>query len=167
MRFVNKGGWEYIERNNCEGIVIVLAMTGDNKVIFVEQYRPPVGKNVIEFPAGLVNDQKDSMKSQTKETSLQAGKRELLEETGYKARRMKKLFEGPINCGVSSDMLIFVRAIDIKKVSSGGGDDSEEIKVHEIEIDKAEQWLKKKEKKGCLIGPRVYAGLYFLNKYNK
>jgi len=56
LSYIDKGGWEYIERNNCDGIVIILAMTDDNKVIFIEQYRPPVAKSVIEFPAGLVND---------------------------------------------------------------------------------------------------------------
>ena len=39
LRMVREGRWEYIERNNCRGIVIILAMTDDEKVILVEQYR--------------------------------------------------------------------------------------------------------------------------------
>ncbi len=166
LSYIVKGGWEYIERNNCDGIVIILAMTKDKKVIFIEQYRPPVSKKVIEFPAGLVNDfEQNGLKR--KETLLQAAKRELLEETGYAAKRMNQIFKGPINCGISSDLVTFVRAINIQKVSAGGGDETEEIKVHAIGIEKAEAWFKKKEKEGYLIGPRLYAGLYFLNKYNK
>lgn len=53
LRLIREGEWEYIERNNCRGIVIILAMTDDERVILVEQYRQPVHKRVIEFPAGL------------------------------------------------------------------------------------------------------------------
>ena len=53
LRMVREGEWEYIERNSCRGIVIILAMTDDQRVILVEQYRQPVHKRVIEFPAGL------------------------------------------------------------------------------------------------------------------
>lgn len=162
IRFVNKGGWEYIERSNCDGIVVIIAMTSDQKVLFVEQYRPPLDKNVIEFPAGLVNDQGHSQK----ETVFQAAQRELLEETGYCAKRMKKIFYGPINSGVSSDLMYFIRAVGIEKVGAGGGDATEEIKVHAIKLSQADQWLRKKAKEGVLICPRLYAGLYFLNKYN-
>ena len=56
LRFIRMGGWEYVQRNNCSAIVIIMALTEDDHVIFVEQYRPPVDKIVIEFPAGLVDD---------------------------------------------------------------------------------------------------------------
>ena len=163
IRFVSKGNWEYIERVNCDGAVVILALTKDRKVIFVEQFRPPVGKKVIEFPAGLMND---SPKRKTKETLISAAKRELLEETGYKAKKIIKILEGPASSGTASDMLTLVRAVDIEKVSAGGGDEGESIVVHEVKLDKAESWLRRMEKKGFLIGTRIYAGLYFLNKYN-
>jgi len=163
IRFVSKGNWEYIERVNCDGAVVILALTKDRKVIFVEQFRPPVGKKVIEFPAGLMND---CPKRKTKETLISAAKRELLEETGYKAKKIIKILEGPASSGTASDMLTLVRAVDIEKVSAGGGDEGESIVVHEVKLDKAESWLRRMEKKGFLIGTRIYAGLYFLNKYN-
>ena len=56
LRFVRSGEWEYFERNNCSAIVIIVAMTKQKRVLFVKQFRPPVGKKVIELPAGLVND---------------------------------------------------------------------------------------------------------------
>jgi len=164
LNFVKKGNWEYIERNNCSGIVVILAVTKEKKVLFVEQYRPPLGKNVIEFPSGLAGDHKKFWNSDKKESLLQAAKRELLEETGYQAKGMRKIVEGPANSGTSSDMLTFLKAVSIEKVASGGGDETESILVHEIFIHDIERWIKKKKKEGCLIIPRIYTGLYFLNR---
>ncbi|MDP8211982.1 MAG: NUDIX hydrolase [Candidatus Zapsychrus exili] len=163
IRFLKKGEWEYVERNNCTDIVIILSMTKDKRVVFVEQYRPPVGKNVIEFPAGLVNDR--NLKK--KESLFSAAKRELLEETGYKAKRITKVISGPASSGSSSDILSVVMAHDIEKIDDGGGDELESIVVHTVPIKEVDRWLKSQERKGKLVGPRIYAGLYFFKKYNR
>lgn len=163
IRFVKDGEWEYFQRHNCRGIVIIVAMTQDKKVVFVEQYRPPVGKKVIEFPAGLISDQK----KYRNESIVTAAKRELFEETGYQASRMKVLLQGPVSGGASSDMVTMLLAGDLKKIGVGGGDHTENITVHEVPLVQTESWLRKQEKKGFLIEPKIYSGLYFLNKYNK
>lgn len=160
IRFESINGWEYITRHNCKGIVIILAVTRNGKVVLVEQFRPPVGKNVIEFPAGLIND----INPQEDESILTAAKRELLEETGYEARDMVKLMEGPISGGASADMVTFVQAIGIKKVAKGGGDATENIKVHEVPFKDIDHWLEDMNTEGCLIEPKVYTGLYLLQK---
>ena len=46
---------------------------------------------------------------------------------------------------------------------AGGGHGSERITVHEIPLGEVPGWLKKKEKEGVSIDPKVYAGLYFLD----
>ncbi len=160
FRFVRNGQWEYFERNNCRGIVIIVAMTDARKVVLVEQYRPPVAKRVIEFPAGLISDH-PAIKD---ETLAKAAKRELLEETGYKARKIARLLHGPVSSGSSSDMVTLVRAYDLVKVSEGGGDPLESITVHEIPLDLVDRWLERMRGKGYLIEPKVYAGLYFLRR---
>ena len=162
LKLIQWGRWEYIERSNCTGIVIILAVTDDQKVILIEQYRIPVAKNVIEFPAGLVNDQN----FRKKESLLTAAKRELLEETGYRAQKMKKVMSGPISGGSSADIVTIFKAETLRKVNDGGGDSEEAITVHEISLAKVEDWLSKKQKAGCLVDPKIYAGLYFLGKYN-
>ncbi len=163
LRLVKKGEWEYVERHNCTGIVIIVALTHDHKVILVEQYRPPVDKKVIEFPAGLINDEC----ANGKEDFLKAAERELLEETGYKAKRLLKVAEGPVSAGMCSDKVTMVRAVGARKVAQGGGNESESIVVHEVSVDKIANWLKKMERKGYLIEPKIYAGLYFLREYNE
>ena len=153
--------WEFVKRNNCTGIVIILAKTDDDRILFVEQYRPPVKKKVIEFPAGLIND----LNIKKNESVITAAKRELLEETGYRAKKMVKMITGPVSSGLTSDLVTFVMACGIKKVSRGGGDAGENITVHEIPFKKVEGWLKSMMDKGYLLDPKIYAGLYFFNKY--
>ena len=161
IRFVKHRHWEFVERHNCTGIVIVAAMTKDKKVIFISQYRPPVGKKVIEFPAGLVND----LALKRKETLLMAAKRELLEEAGYRAKKMQTLFQGPISAGLTSDLVTLVLALDVQKVAVGKGDASEMIEaIYEVPLKNVDRWLQKMQQKGYLIEPKIYAGLYFLKQ---
>ena len=158
IRLIAEDGWEYVQRANCTGIVIMLAKTPKGRVIFVEQFRKPVAKRVIEFPAGLVNDTQGA----SEETLEEAARRELLEETGYQARRMKHLLSGPVSSGLSTDCLSFFLASGLKKVSEGGGDGTENITVHEVPLARVEMWLAAMRKKGKLVDPKVYAGIYLL-----
>jgi len=160
MRLIRHGGWEYVERNNCTGIVVVAAMTADDKVILLKQYRPPVNKFCIELVAGLVNDQG----KKTRESMATAAKRELFEEAGYKAATMAKVLTGPVSPGSSADCMTLFMADGLTKVHAGGGDHTENITVHEIPFARVEKWLRTMEGEGCLIDPKVYTGLYFLNQ---
>jgi ADP-ribose pyrophosphatase len=164
LKLVIRDGWEYIERINCCGVVIVVGKTDDDKLILVEQFRRPVQKNTIGFPAGLVGDER----GKRGESMVAAARRELLEETGYTARRIKKFFEGPVSAGMCKDMVTILHATGLKKVGPGGGKgDLEQIKVHEVPMKTADAWLKCQTKKGLLVGPNVFAGLYFLKHWAK
>jgi ADP-ribose pyrophosphatase len=162
LRLIKKEGWEFIERNNCTDIVIVVAMTKDHNVLFVEQYRPPIESKTIEFCAGLINDE-----GKKKETLLKGAKRELFEETGYEAGRLEVILKGPVSGGSSADLVTMVRAYDLVKKGKGGGDGTEGITVHEVPLKNVDGWLKRMEKKGYLIEPKIYSGLYFLRQYNR
>ena len=158
LRLIDEKSWEYVERHNCTSIVAVVALTRDKKILLVEQHRVPVGKGVIELPAGLVND----AAAKKKESVLNAAKRELLEETGYRAGKWKLITSGPLNAGLCAEELFFYRAMDLKKVSAGGGDPTESIRVHEIPFKGAGRWLRKMAENGTWVDPKVYAALYFL-----
>lgn len=157
VRFVQVGKWEFCERCNAVGAVVVVAVTPEKKVLFVEQYREPVECSVIEFPAGLVGDGVGS------ESWASAASRELEEETGYTAESLVERVVGPPSAGLSSELVAIYTAQGVKKTGSGGGVDGENIIVHEVPITEVEQWLKQKAGSGCLIDPKIYAGLYFIS----
>ncbi len=158
MRLIREGGWEYVQRSNCTGIVVVAAMTSDQKVVLLKQYRPPVKKFCIELVAGLVNDQGKKIK----ESMATAAKRELFEEAGYRAKTMTKILTGPVSPGSSADCMTLFMAEGLTKKGDGGGDHTEDIEVCEIALDRVDTWLGEMERKGCLVDPKVYTGLYFL-----
>jgi len=75
------------------GGVCVAALTDEEELLFVEQFRYPYGEVVLELPAG---------KLEFGEDPFEAGKRELSEETGAEAleyRDLGKLYPTPGYCG--------------------------------------------------------------------
>ena len=161
LKLIRRNNWEHVERRNISGIVVILAITPDHKILFTEQYRPPVEKKVIEFPAGLAGD----ISGMEEESLLEAAKRELLEETGYEAAHFQILAEGPVSAGLSNEIITLLLATDLVKKTEGGGDDSEDITVHTIAFENAERWINSQIKKGLLADPKIFTGLYFAQKY--
>jgi ADP-ribose pyrophosphatase len=153
-----RGRWEYAERNNPGGAVIILAVTPEDKVLFVEQYRVSILQNTIEMPAGLVGDLPD----QADEGALLAAQRELEEETGYRCQRVEFVHAGPSSSGMSTEMIAFVRAWELEKVGPGGGDETENIVVHEVPRRDAGAWLFARAAEGYSIDPKLFAGLWFI-----
>ncbi|MHB1272121.1 MAG: NUDIX hydrolase [Rhodanobacter sp.] len=153
-----RGRWEYAERNNPAGAVIILALTPEDKVLFVEQYRVAIRQYTIEMPAGLVGDLAD----QADESALLAAQRELEEETGYRCQRVEFIHHGPSSSGMSSEMIAFVRAWDLHKTGPGGGDATESIVVHEVPRREAGSWLFARAAEGYSIDPKLFAGLWFM-----
>jgi ADP-ribose pyrophosphatase len=64
------------------GSAVILVVDDKKKILLVRQYRLPAGQKLWELPAGKIDDG---------ENALQAAKRELAEETGFKAKTWKKL----------------------------------------------------------------------------
>lgn len=161
LRVIKRGRWEFVQRTNASGVVCLFPLTGDYRVILVEQYRPPVDAPVIEFPAGLAGD----IAGQEDELLETAAQRELIEETGYEAGRLISLGSTVSSAGLTDEAVHFFLALDLQQVSEGGGDESEKITVHSVPFREIEDWLAAAEQRGCLLDARIYAGLYFLAKH--
>lgn len=157
LRLVREGRWEYAERTKARAAVVLVALTDDGRLLLAEQFRVPVGKAVIELPAGLVGD----VAGAEAEELEAAARRELLEETGYQAATLRLVAEGPPTSGLANEIVAFIVATGLKQVAAGGGDESEQIVVHAVELARVPDWLVEQSARGVLIDPKVYAGLYF------
>lgn len=160
LRFVVEEGWEYVERPGVSGIAVIVAVTRDDRLLLVEQYRRPVGGRVLELPAGLAGD----VAGHEAEDLADAARRELLEETGYEAEVMQPLAQGPPSVGVTSEVVTFFRAKGLRKAGPGGGDGSESIVVHEVPSSEVDAFLRRHAAAGLQVDPKVYAGLYLASR---
>jgi ADP-ribose pyrophosphatase len=150
--------WQFVERKKGKTAVAVLAMTGDGKVILTEQLRKPLGKRVIDYPAGLVGDEEGH------NDPAESAKKELEEETGYVCESVEHLATGPSSPGITSEIVSFYRARGVTRKGEGGGIDGENITVHTIARGELVEWLKEKEKEGILVDLKLWGGLYFLDR---
>ena len=158
QRMVVRGNWEYSERTHPGGLAaIVIAVTPEDKVLFVEQFRIPLQARTIEMPAGLVGDVDSG------ESIEQSAIRELEEETGWTAEHAQVLMIGPTSSGASSEKIAFVRASGLRKVGAGGGDPSEDITVHEVPRSAAAAWLAGKLGQGYELDAKLWAGLWMID----
>ena len=150
--------WEYAERENCQGVVAIIATTAEEDIVLVEQFRIPVNASVIELPAGLRGDSRKLRG----ESLFDAARRELYEETGFEANNWSEVLSGPLSAGMSSETIDFVRATGLSRSGEGGGDSNEDIRAHIVPLNTVDQWLNEQSKLGKLIDPKIYAALYWI-----
>jgi ADP-ribose pyrophosphatase len=161
LRLVAQGRWEWAERVNTSGAVVIVPVTTDRRLVLIEQYRVPLNARVIELPAGLVGDEPGT----AEERLIDAARRELLEETGYVAERWQYLLEGPSTPGMASECYALFLAAEARRVSDGGGDENEDIRVLTTPLDQIESWLNDQRREGIPIDPKVQLGVFFAREY--
>ena len=160
LQMVRRGRWEFAQRVGSSGVVGIIAVTADRRLILVEQNRLPVGGCVIELPAGLAGDVSGS----EQETMELAARRELLEETGYSGGTWSQSWDGPSSAGLTDEMLQLFLARDVRKTGKGGGDASESIIVHEIPLVDLSEFLKRRRADGTLVDLKVYLAMCLLSR---
>lgn len=157
QRMVVRGTWEYSERVHAGGLAaVIVAVTPQDEVLFVEQFRVPLQARTIEMPAGLVGD------IEAGESIEVSAIRELEEETGWTAAHAEVLMVGPTSSGASSEKVAFVRATGLHRIGAGGGDATEDIVVHEIPRRHAATWLVEKMREGYEMDAKLWAGLWMI-----
>jgi ADP-ribose pyrophosphatase len=90
-------GHEYVrETVQHPGAVVVLPILEDGRVCLIRNYRVAVGQTLIELPAGTLEPGEDS---------ADTARRELEEETGYRATRIEPLLEFFMSPGILSERM--------------------------------------------------------------
>jgi ADP-ribose pyrophosphatase len=114
---------------------VIIPVTDDNEIIFTRQYRLPVGKVLLELPAGRIEDNEDPQAG---------GQRELLEETGYTAAEWLKKLACYSSPGYSNELMHFFVARGLKK-SGPKPDEDELIEIVRMPLKEAFKKLEKQE----------------------
>ena len=132
------------------GAVVVLALTNDNKIVMIRQFRKPADEVLWELPAGKIEPGED-----LKNCAL----RELEEETGYYPRKIKKLITFFSTPGFCDEKLTLFLAEDLEKRNKN--EDADEF--IEVELIKANKVLKLLQKNIIKDAKTIIGILYFLS----
>lgn len=115
------------------GAVAVIAITKENKIVLVEQYRKPLEKSIVEIPAGKL--EKD-------ENPMIAAIRELEEETGYTTKNLSFVTSFYTSPGFADELLHIYITDDIVKLDHPkAGDEDEFVEVLELTLDEAKEYV--------------------------
>lgn len=125
----------YRELVDHPGGVGVVALTDDNKIIMVKQFRKPIEEAIWEIPAGKLDRGEDP---------LECGKRELEEETGFKAREFVSLGYFYPSPGFANEVthLFFAKGLYPGKTNP---DEDEFLDVEEIELEEIRDMIAKNQ----------------------
>jgi ADP-ribose pyrophosphatase len=156
IRVCRDGIWEFVRRPHSTFSVGILAVTPENEIVLVEQMRIPADARVIEIPAGLVGDEPEHLGESLEATA----RRELLEETGYRAGKMEFLIRSPSTPGLAREFMNIFFATELTRESAGGGTEGENIVVHHVPIPELRTWLAAKQADGIYIDARLHAALW-------
>lgn len=134
---VDPGGFE-IKRGIVQhkGSAVMMAVDKKKRILLVKQFRLPARQYLWELPAGRLDEG---------ETPLQAAKRELIEETGYKARKWDKLASFYPSPGfLSEKMTVFLAT----RLTQGEAKPMEDERIET-------QWFKPKEVAGMIESGKI------------
>jgi ADP-ribose pyrophosphatase len=142
------GRWEYVSRTRGIRAAVIVAID-EGHVILIDQYRVPLGRRCLELPAGLVGDESAS------DTVEQAARRELEEETGYRADAVEALGDFHSSPGMVSESFTLVRARGLTRVGDGGGTEHEDITVHRVPLDDVPAFVAARRAEGMAVDVKL------------
>ena len=136
-----------LEKIEHPGAACIIPFVSKNKVIMLRQYRPAIGTYLYEFPAGTL---------EKGERPSSCARREVVEETGYRARVIKRIGKIHPVPGYSTEVIYFYTAEKLSKASCCF--DPDEVITHRI-YDRAA--IRTLFKKGKIIDAKTICALTF------
>ena len=132
------------------GAVMIIPITDSGEVVLERQFRYPLGREMIELPAGKIDPG---------ESPLATGQRELLEETGYTAAQWQYVTTIHLAIGYSNERIDFYIARGLQQ-EGARLDHGEFLDVFTLPIAEALEWLRD----GRISDSKTVAGLLWLDK---
>lgn len=115
------------------GAVAIIPVTKDKKILFVEQYRKPLEKSLVEIPAGKLEPGEEP-----ETTAL----RELEEETGYTANSLKFVASFYTSPGFADELMHLYITDYIEPLKEPvAGDEDEFVELLELTLEEAKQYV--------------------------
>lgn len=146
LEFLRNGKRIVVEKVHHPGAVVVVPVL-KGEIIYIEQYRPVIGRWIIELPAGTLD--------RPGEAAEDAARRELEEETGYRAGRLEYLGFLYSSPGVMDEVLHVYVAFELRK-SCPRREDYEVIRVRSAPL----RELIKAVKEGKVNDAKTVAALF-------
>lgn len=116
-------------------IVIVVPFLDSKRLVMIKQYRYPLGKVMLEFPAGHV---------EKGEAPLATAKRELQEETGYRAKMVRHVYSYHPSVSKSRQVVHVFKASGLVPGETRH-DSTEEIDVETVGVAELEKMIRRQE----------------------
>ena len=135
------------------GSVVILAVDKESRVLLERQYRHSARKFLYELPAGSLDEG---------ENPLAAGKRELLEETGYSARKWKRILYFWPSPGFLEEVMSVYLATDLRPGTAHPEDD-EVIEIQFVPLKKAVAMVVS----GAIQDAKTIAGVLWLDQQRR
>jgi len=133
----------------------VIALTKNNEVVLIKQYRHGVQEVLWEIPGGVVEDGEDP---------LEGVKRELLEETGYTASEFIQVGALYPNPAIQTNTMYCFLALNAEKVTRQNLDDGEDIEVHLVPLKELVAMTKRGDFPHALQVAALFQALAYLEK---
>ena len=133
------------------GSVVVLPVLGDGRIVLIRQYRHAAGQYLWELVAGHKEPDEDP---------IEGAQRELQEETGYTAKRIKKLFEIFPSPGLLGERMDIFVAEGLTKGKARPEDD-EKITQRIFTLREAKNWIRS----GKIRDSKTIAGILYYTAF--
>ena len=133
------------------GAVMIIPLLDAEHVLLERQFRYPLGRAVVEFPAGKIDPG---------EPPYECAKRELLEETGYTARRWSYLGGLHNAIGYSDEKIEIYLAEELERNGNSSLDAGETLEVFEAPWRQLLEWVRD----GSVTDVKTMVGAFWLEK---